>query len=82
MQTSGDYDATAETAMRRKLLADKKKLVEETSMSAGREIYLFLQKGVTGGFTFWQLKQQGMPCEKDMYYNRRRKFYYLLTKKI
>ena len=82
VQTSGGSDMTAETAMRRKIIADKKKLVEETAMAAGKEIYPFLLKGVTGGFTFWQLKQQGLPCEKDMYYDRRHKFYYLLAQKI
>lgn len=82
VQTSGGYDSTAETAMRRKLLEDKKKLVEDAAMAAGKEIYPFLLRGVTGGFTFWQLRQQGMPCEKTMYYERRRKFYYLLAQKI
>lgn len=82
VQTSGGYDSTAETAMRRKAIADKKKLVEEVAMAAGKEIYPYLLRGATGGFTFWQLRQQGMPCEKTMYYERRRKFYYLLAQKI
>ena len=82
VQTSGGSDMTAETAMRRKIIADKKKLVEETAREAGKEIYPYLLRGVTGGFTFWQLRQQGMPCEKTMYYERRRKFYYLLAKRI
>lgn len=82
VQTSGGRDMTAETAMRRKAIADKKKLVEETAREAGKEIYLYLLRGVTGGFTFWQLRQKGMPCEKTMYYERRRKFYYLLARKI
>lgn len=82
VQTSGGGDPTAETAMKRKVIADKKMLVEETAWEAGKEIYPYLLRGVTGGFTFWQLRQQGMPCEKTMYYERRRKFYYLLAQKI
>ena len=68
--------------MRRYMLEKKKKLVEDTAREVAPEIYDYLILGVAYGWTFWQLQAKGMPCEKDTYYNRRRKFYHLLAKKI
>lgn len=82
VQTSGGYDACSETAMRRYMLEKKKKLVEDTAREVAPEIYDYLVLGVAYGWTFWQLQAKGMPCEKDMYYDRRHKFYYLLAQKI
>ena len=82
VQTSGGYDACSEAAMRRYALAKKKQLVEDTVREVAPEIYEYLLLGVAYGWTFWQLKQQGIQCEKTMYYERRRKFYYILAQKI
>lgn len=82
VQTSGGYDACSEIAMRRYMLEKKKKLVEDTAREVAPEIYDYLILGVAYGWTFWQLQAKGMPCEKDMYYDRRHKFYYLLAQKI
>ena len=82
VQTSGGYDACSETAMRRYALAKKKQLVEDTVREVAPEIYEYLLLGVAYGWTFWQLKKQGIQCEKTMYYERRRKFYYILAQKI
>lgn len=82
VQTSGGYDAAAETAMRRYTLEKKKKLVEDTAREAAPEICEYLLLGVAYGWTFWQLQGKGMPCSSTMYYERRRKFYWLLAQKI
>ena len=82
VQTSGGYAACSETAMRRYALAKKKQLVEDTVREVAPEIYEYLLLGVAYGWTFWQLKQQGIECEEAMYYERRRKFYYILAQKI
>ena len=44
----------------------------------------YLLKAVTEeNVTFKYLKTvMNIPCEKDMFYDRRRKFYFLLSKKI
>lgn len=82
VQSSNGYDATAEIAIRRAAIDKKKKLVEDIVMEAGPEIFPYLLRGVAGGQSFWMLKQQGMPCEKDYYYKRRQKFYYLLAQRL
>ena len=82
VQTSGGYDACSETAMRRYEVERKKKLIEDTVREAAPEIYEYLLLGVAYGVPFWKLQEKGIPCEKTMYYERRKKFYYLLAKKI
>ncbi len=82
VQTSGGYDAAAETAMRRYMLEKKKKLVEDTAREVAPEIYDYLILSVAYGWTFWQLQGKGMPCSKNTFYTLRRRFYYELSKRI
>lgn len=82
VQTSGGFDPCAEMAMRRHMIERKKKLVDDTVEEVAPEIAEYLLLGVGYGFTFYQLKAEGMPCEKDMYYTRRQRFYYELSRKI
>lgn len=82
VQTSGGYDSNAETAMWRYTISQKKQMIDETVAMVAPEIKDYLLLGVAYGFTFYQLKDKGMPCEKDMYYNRRQRFFYELSKKI
>lgn len=82
VQTSGDFDPNAEMAMRRYELSKKRNLVDSIIQEVAPEIAEYLRLGVCYGFTFWQLKERGMPCERDMYYNRRHKFYWELARKM
>lgn len=81
---SGSGNPTETKAIRMEELSRKIALVEQTAIEAGGEIAEWILKGVTiEGATFNYLKMtKGMPCEKDMYYERRRKFYWLISKKI
>ena len=59
-------DRTAEIAIQRKLLSDYIRMVEQA---------------VTANLTLVALKQvYDMPCERDMFYDRRRKFYWALSR--
>lgn len=82
VQTSCGYDPTIETAMRRTILENKCRLIEETAREAGTGIYRYLLRGVTQGVTFWELRQQGMPCGKNYYTKCRQRFYWSLAQKI
>lgn len=75
---------TEAKAIRLEELSRKIALVEQTAIEAGGEIAEWILKGVTvEGATFNYLKMtEGIPCERDMYYDRRRKFYWLISKKI
>jgi hypothetical protein len=80
----GNSDATQRLAMRRAELSEKCKLIEDTAMEADPDIYKYIMKAVTNeGITYNYLSTiMNIPCGKDMYYDRRRKFYWLLSQKI
>lgn len=80
---NGAGDPTARMAIRRQELSDKCELIEETAREADPEIYHYLLKTVTiEDMTYSRLALQGLPCGRDRYYNSRRKFYWLLDKKL
>lgn len=73
-------DRTAEIAIQRKLLSDYMRMVEQSAMAADPELYSYILKSVTENLTFVVLKSvHGIPCERDMFYDRRRKFYWVLS---
>lgn len=76
-------DPTEQDGIRRAELAAKMEIIDQTLIEADPDIYQWLKVAVTNrGVTYKILAQQGMPCGPDMYYDRRRKFYYLLAQKI
>ena len=77
-------DATQNLAIIRQQAAYNCKIIEQTAIEADGDIYQYILKAVTeDGVTFKYLKTvMNIPCGKDMFYDRRRKFYYLLSKKI
>lgn len=73
-------DRTAEIAIQRKLLSDYIGMVEQAAVCADPELYSYIIKAVTEETTFVVLKSlYGIPCERDMFYDRRRKFYWVLN---
>ena len=55
-------------------------LIEQTAIEADPYLYEYILKGVTEGRSFTYLKAVlGIPCGKDMYYDRYRKFFWLLS---
>lgn len=83
VQTSGGYDSTAETAMRREELFRKVKLIESTAEEAAPEMCKWILKGVTEkDVTIGDLIAQGMPWNKNTYAKARAYFYYLMSRRI
>ncbi len=80
---SGVGDPTSSEAIRLADLDAKMKLLEDTVMEVAPEIYQWLLKGVTEDRPFYYLHDtMRMPLERDAYYERRRKFYYLMAHKL
>lgn len=74
-------DRTAEIAMRRKTLSDYMQMVEQAAVEADSELYGYILKAVTENLTFGCMKAlYDIPCERDMFYDRRRKFYWVLDR--
>lgn len=73
-------DLTAKYAIRKAYYAEKIKLVESIAMDADEELYEYILKGVTEGFSYTYLKTiDNIPCSKDTYYDRYRRFFWLLS---
>lgn len=76
-------DSTAALATKRAEIRDKMLKVERAAYDAGGDISEYLLKSVIyEGNTFEKMKALGLPCERTMFYERRRKYYYLLSKMI
>lgn len=75
-------DPTAKAAIECAEISKKCAIVEAAAKAADPELYEFVLYAVTHeGISFNYLKvNKEMPCERDRYYNSRRKFYFHLDK--
>ena len=70
-----------DTAELRDILFKKIDMVDACIWRTDPEIANWLHMGVTGGISYTTLSiKYDLPCSKDMYYDRFRKFFWLLDK--
>ena len=85
---TGTGDPTARIAMRSSILRSNIDLIERTALTAGQDLAEYLLYAVTNeGVTFDYLHSERCPlgkilCERTKYYQMRRLFYYLLSKRL
>ena len=81
--THDNGDPTQQLAFRRVHLESNCKLIEQTAIETDPDIYQYLIKAVTDpDVTYRYLKLiMGIPCSHNTFYDRRRRFYWLLSKK-
>lgn len=73
-------DPTAKRAIMKAHYSEKIDLVENVAKEADRYLYDYLIKAVTEGLSYTYLKSKlDIPCSKDMYYDRYRRFFWLLS---
>ena len=73
-------DLTAKYAMKKVFYGDRIKLIEKAAMEADEFLYPYILKGVTEGVSYTYLKtKMNIPCGRDMYYDRYRRFFWLLS---
>lgn len=73
-------DPTAKCAIKKARYMERIGLVEKTAKEADEELYLYILKAVTEGLSYTYLKNRlDIPCSRDMYYDRYRKFFWLLS---
>ena len=77
---SETVDRTSQMAIRAAELDRKMTMVKRCAKEAGGDIWEWLFMGVTCGLSFVTLEKRGIPCGKDYYYERYRKFFWLLDK--
>ncbi len=81
-KASKGSNKTQNLAIKAAELSDKINTIEQTALEADGNIYPFILKAVTNPqMTYQQLSASGMPCGRSYFYEKRRRFYYLLDKK-
>lgn len=78
---NGPGDPTAKRALINMFYAERIKLIENTAIETDPYLYAYIIKGVTEGKSYTYLKTVlDIPCGRDMYYDRYRRFFWLLNK--
>ena len=74
-------DPTAKNAIDRLCVSEKMHLIERTALETDEELRDYILKAVTEGLSYTTLKSKyDIPCGKDVYYDRYRRFFWLLNK--
>ena len=73
-------DLTAKYAIKKAYYGKRIKLIEEAAMLSDEFLYPYILKAVTEGYSYTYLKTKlNIPCSRDMYYDRYRRFFWLLS---
>ena len=76
----GVYDPTSVRAATRTYYSNKMQTIEQVAKDADKYLWQYILKAVTEGLSYTYLKtKMGIPCGKDMYYDRYRRFFWLLS---
>ena len=71
---------TERVALKRAYYQDRIDLIEKIAMEADRYLYKYILKAVTEELSYTYLRSKmDIPCGRDMYYDRYRKFFWLLS---
>lgn len=75
-------DPTGKRAVIKAYYKEKIDLIEKTAMDADQYLYKYILKAVTEELSYNYLRSKlDIPCSRDMYYDRYRKFFWLLSNK-
>lgn len=73
-------DPTAKRAVMKAYYSEKMKLIEQAAKEADRYLWDYILVAVTENLSYTYLKSKlEIPCGKDMYYDRYRKFFWILS---
>lgn len=73
-------DPTAKRAIMKTHYLERINLVEKVAMETDKYLCDYILKAVTENLSYTYLKSRlNMPCSRDMYYDRYRKFFWLLS---
>lgn len=74
-------DPTANLALQKLYYLERINLIEETARKADKYLWKYILKAVTEGLSYTCLKfKMEIPCGRDMFYDRYRRFFWLLSK--
>ncbi len=74
-------DPTGKCAIAKIYYSERINMIEKVAIQTDKELCRYILKGVTEELSYNYLKTKlDMPCSKDTYYDRYRKFFWLLSK--
>lgn len=74
-------DPTTRCVIAKMYYSDRISMVKQAAIDTDPELYVYILKAVTEGLSFEYLKTKlEIPCSRDTYYDRYRKFFWLLSK--
>lgn len=72
-------DPTARYATLKAQYAEKIDMIEKAAKRADEELHNYILKAITEGLSYTHMKTKlDIPCGKDMYYDRYRRFFWIL----
>lgn len=75
-------DVTAICVEERSIYRDRMNIIEKTTIETDPYLASYILKAVTEGRSYTYMKETlNIPCGKDMYYDRYRRFFWLLDRK-
>ena len=82
LSPGGAYsDPTAKWGVARAYYSERIDMIRKVAMATDEDLYIYILKAVTEDLSYTYLKSRlDIPCGKDMYYDRYRKFFWLLSK--
>ena len=79
-ESEGVYDPTSTRAITRAHYSRRIQMLEKVAKDSDRYLWRYILKAVTEGLSYTYLKTKlDIPCGKDMYYDRYRRFFWLLS---
>lgn len=73
-------DPTAKLALKKTYYLERINIIEQTAKETDAYLYEYILKGVTENLSYTYLKtKMEIPCGRDMYYDRYRRFFWLLS---
>ncbi len=76
----GIYDPTSARALTRTYYSKRIQLLEQVAKDADKHLWHYILRAVTEGLSYTYLRTRlDIPCGKDMYYDRYRRFFWLLS---
>ena len=78
--TNRPGDPTANLALTKLIYSERIELIERIARETDGYLYKYILRAVTEGLSYLQLKTRlGIPCSRDTYYDRYRRFFWLLS---
>lgn len=84
LTASGNSDQTGDAAIAIMDIKNKISTIEESAMLADKDLYEYILKSVTEEHVTFNYLQTHMniPCSANTFYDRRRRFYWILSSKV